>query len=280
MALPVFKREGSHKKMISVSHLTALDGSPEEFIDAAAAAGFEGVGLRIAPPVHTPDQWPVAGDKIRTRDLRKRADDLGIAVFEAESFMMTANMDFDRIQRGLEAASELGVSVLVSAGADPEEARMIESYGRVADMAAPYGLVLGMEFMAFRPMATIQDAERLCRHVARDNARILIDTLHLDRSGGGVKDVAALDPSLIGYIHICDAIAERPTDIEGLQVEARTGRLYPGEGKLPLNEIFDVLPKDVLVSLEAPVGGYSNLSVQERIRLAGEKTLGFFKSRA
>ena len=49
--------------MISVSHLTALDASPEEFIDGAAAAGFEGVGLRILPPRHAPMQ-SIVGDQL------------------------------------------------------------------------------------------------------------------------------------------------------------------------------------------------------------------------
>ena len=135
--------------MISVSHLTALDASPEEFLDGAAAAGFEGVGLRIIPPKHTPAQWPVVGDKPRIKALRKRADDLGIRIFEAESFMMEADADMATLQRGLEAAAELGVSCLVSAGADPDEERLVAGYAALGEAAARFGIVAGMEFMAF-----------------------------------------------------------------------------------------------------------------------------------
>lgn len=67
---------------LCVSHLTALDASPETFVQAAAAAGFDAVGLRINPPPYTPDHWPVARDPVRTRRLRQQIDDCGLAVLE------------------------------------------------------------------------------------------------------------------------------------------------------------------------------------------------------
>jgi len=264
--------------VISVSHLTALDASPEDFLDAAAAAGFTGVGLRIIPPSHTPDRWPVAGDGPRVRALRRRADDLGMRIFEAESFMATPDLDLDAMKRGFAAAAELGVSVVVAAGADPDEARRVDSYAALADLAAPYGIVVGMEFMAFRPMATLGDAMRTWRQVGKPNARLLIDALHLNRTGGTPADVAAIDPAAIGYIHICDAPATKSGDMD-FATEARVGRLYPGEGALPLHALFDALPADVPVSLEAPVGGIAHLPAAERLKQAGARTLGFFAER-
>ena len=264
--------------MISVSHLTALDATPEDFLEGAAAAGFDGVGLRIIPPKHTPSQWPVVGDWHRIKALRRQADDLGIRIFEAESFMMEAEVDMGALRRGLEAAAELGVSCLVSAGADPDESRLVAGYAALGEAAAEFGIVAGMEFMAFRPMRSLADAVRVWRKVGHPNARLLIDALHLDRSGGTPEDVGALGPNMIGYIHICDAPGARPTDLS-LADEARTGRLYPGDGKLPLHRLFDVLPEGVPVSLEAPVGGYAPLPPKERLRIAGERTLGFFEER-
>ena len=264
--------------MISVSHLTALDASPEEFIDGAAAAGFEGVGLRIIPPKHTPQQWPVVGDPARVRALRRRAEDLGIRIFEAESFMLEAAIDMDLMHRGFEAAAELGVSVVVSAGADPDESRRIDGYSALADMAAPYGTTIGIEFMAFRPMASLADGLRVWRRVGRPNARLLIDALHLDRSGGTPDDIARMDPAAIGYIHLCDAPATRPSGID-LATEARAGRLNPGDGALPLERLLDAVPADVALSLEAPVGHLTHLPPRERLRIAGERTLAFLARR-
>lgn len=264
--------------MISVSHLTALDASPEDFIDAAAEAGFDGVGLRIAPPRHTPTQWPVVGDAGRIRDLRRRADDLDLRIFEAESFMMNADTDRDDLRRALDAAAELGAECLVSAGGDPVEQRLIAGHAALAEAAARYGILVGIEFMAFRPLRSLADAVRVCKAVGHGNARLLIDALHLQRSGGRPDDVARLDASVVGYIHLCDAAIATPPGMT-LADEARTGRLLPGEGVLPLHALLDAVPEGTPVSLEAPVGALGHLPPRERLRLAGERTHAFLAER-
>src|SRR5690606_21816853 len=77
--------------MICVSHMTALDAEPELMVEAAARAGFDGVGLRIFPPRHAPNQYPITGDAARSKALRRLADDQGIRIFEAESFGLDAH---------------------------------------------------------------------------------------------------------------------------------------------------------------------------------------------
>ncbi|MFV0493422.1 MAG: sugar phosphate isomerase/epimerase family protein [Pseudorhodobacter sp.] len=262
--------------MISVSHLTALDAEPEEFISAAADAGFEGVGLRLLPPRHAPKQYPLAGDPVRCHALRQRADDLGIAIFEAESFAMEADTDVDKMLPGLEAAAILGASVLVSGGADADEARLVQNYGRLAETAAGFGITMAVEFMPNRPMRNLQDAVRVLNKIHHPNARLLIDMLHLIRSGGTVAELAALPREQIAYVHICDAPARHPGP-EGITAESRAGRLYPGEGDLPLADLFATLGTGTDVSLEAPHRDQQSLPAAERIRLAGRQTLAFMQ---
>jgi sugar phosphate isomerase/epimerase len=259
--------------MISVSHLTALDAPPEEFIDGAAAAGFEGVGLRILPPKHAPQQWPVVGDRPRAAALRRRADDLGIRIFEAESFGIAADTDVALMGPALETAAALGASYVVSGGIADDEARLVAGYAALSEAAQGFGLGMAIEFMPTRPMRSLTDAVRVLRKVAHPNAYLLIDALHLIRSGGTPDDVAALDPRTIAYVHLCDAPDERvaPSLVE----ESRAGRLFPGEGGLPLQRLMDGLPAGTSVSLEAPNGLYAALPAKERLRLAGAATLRF-----
>lgn len=261
--------------MISVSHLTALDASPEDFIRHAAAAGFDGVGLRINPPAHTPEQWPVASDLKRAKALRRIADDLGIAVFEVETFSIWPDFSIDKLLPGLEAGAELGARFLLSAGIDDEQARLVENYGHLCDAAAEFGFTVGFEFMPFRPMATLDHALQTIEAVNRPNGKLLIDTLHLDRAGSGVENITERVRDHLGYVHLCDAVAEAPAP-ETFADEARNARFYPGEGALPLADIVRALPPTTAYSIEAPNPHYRHLAPSERIRIAGEKTRAFF----
>jgi sugar phosphate isomerase/epimerase len=263
--------------MISVSHLTALDVSPEEFIRYAAEARFDAVGLRINPPAHTPQQWPVAGDIKLAKALRRIADDLGIAVLEVETFSIWPDFAIENLLPGLEAGAELGARFVLSAGIDDEQARMVENYGQLCDAAAQFGLTVGLEFMPFRPMATLDHALATIEAINRPNAKLLIDTLHLDRSGHGVNDITGRVLDHLGYVHLCDAVAERPSP-EKFAEEARNARFYPGEGALPLTELVKALPQDTDYSIEAPNPHYRHLPPAERIRIAGEKTRAFFNN--
>jgi len=260
--------------MVSVSHLTALDAEPEAFITAAARAGFSGVGLRVLPPRHAPLQYPVAVDPPRCKALRAQADDLGITVFEAESFTMEADATLEKFLPGLEAGAVLGASVLVSGAVDPDETRLVDNYAQLVEAAEGFGITMAIEFMPSRPMKTLRDGLRVLGKVSHPNARLLIDVLHLFRSGGTVEELAAVPPEKIAYVHICDVPLPHPGEA-GLTPESREGRLYPGEGELPLQEVFSVLPKGIAVSLEAPHRDQQALPPEERVLRAGAQTLAF-----
>jgi sugar phosphate isomerase/epimerase len=263
--------------MISVSHLTALDAPPEEFISYAARAGFTGVGLRILPPKHAQGRYPVAGDAPRVKRLRRLADDEGIQIFEAESFGIDVDTDPKDMVPALEAAAELGASFIVSGGIDPDEDRLAARYAQLAEEAARFRIGMVIEFMPSRPMATLQDALRVMGKVRHPNAKLLIDTLHLVRSGGTVAEVGELDPALIGYIHLCDAYAAHPGR-DHLTQESREGRLFPGEGQLELAELLRMLPPTMPISLEAPHLVHGSLPPRERLAIAGKTTVGFVNS--
>ena len=112
------------------------------------------------------------------------------------------------------------------------------------------------------------------RKVAQPNAGILVDALHLIRSGGRPADVAALKPGTVSYVHLCDALAREIAPADFAE-EARTNRLYPGEGGLPLGELLQALPADTPLSLEAPNARYADRPPAEQLRIAGEVTRAF-----
>ena len=118
--------------------------------------------------------------------------------------------------------------------------------------------------MIWRPVARLEDAVDVVSRAGRPNGTILIDALHLARSGGSVAAVAGLDSALIGSIQLCDAPAESPGS-SGIIDEARGNRLPPGEGALPLLELLAAVGGDVPLSLEVPMAR-SSLTPLERAR--------------
>ena len=264
--------------MICVSNLTALDATPEEFIDGAAAGGFEGCGLRIFPPKHAPDQYPIAVNPQWTRELKKRADDRGIRIWEAESFGIDRDTDVDAMRFALEAAAVLGAQWIVSGGIDDDESRLVANYAKLAEAAAGFGLGMAIEFMPSRPMRSLADALRVLAKVDHPNAKVLIDTLHLERSGGTPEDVGRVNLANLAYVQVCDAgqgAEGPPLTLQALVEESRHGRLFPGEGVLPLTRLYDLLPADIPTSLEAPHARHAHLPPTERLKLAGAATLRF-----
>jgi len=104
----------------------------------------------------------------------------------------------------------------------------------------------------------------------RPNASVLIDALHFSRSGGLPVHLAQVDPALLRYAQICDAGPDRPapTDPPALIREARTGRLMPGDGVLPLRELVAALPAGAPLAIEAPCRELAALPPLERARRA------------
>jgi sugar phosphate isomerase/epimerase len=102
----------------------------------------------------------------------------------------------------------------------------------------------------------------------RSNASVLVDALHFSRSGGTPADIASVEPSLFRYAQICDAAPDMPADVPGLIREARTGRLLPGDGVLPLVALVRALPGTATLSVEAPVRATAGLPALERAQRA------------
>jgi len=170
----------------------------------------------------------------------------------------------------LEVSARLGAKYVLVMSAEPAEARTIERFGELCDRAAPYGLHVGLEFAVYTGVRTLAHAAEVVTRSKRPNAFVILDALHWSRSGGLPAHVAQVAPALLRYAQICDAGPDMPapTDTPALIREARTGRLLPGEGVLPLKALVAALPDGVPLSVEAPCRATASLPALERARRA------------
>jgi sugar phosphate isomerase/epimerase len=258
-------------RQTSLAHLTVLDTTPPELVTVAAAAGFRTIGIRLTatPSVGIPP-YDILRDGPLLRETLLRLADTGVSVLDTEFLRFEPEHPIAVPDGFLEVSARLGAKNVLVMSAEPEEARTLERFCELCDRAAPYGLHACLEFAVYTGVRTLAHAAQVVARSRRANASVLIDALHFSRSGGIPAHIAQVDPSLFRYAQICDASADMPgpADVPDLIREARTGRLLPGEGVLPLADLVAALPATAPLAIEAPCRATAHLPAIERAKHA------------
>jgi sugar phosphate isomerase/epimerase len=119
----------------------------------------------------------------------------------------------------------------------------------LCDRAAATGITVVLEFLPIFTVDTLDSAVRIVINASRPNGGVLVDTLHLARSGGHPTDLRQVPRHLLPYLQIADAVEPAPTTPESLREEALHRRQLTGDGALPLAETLAAVP-DVPLSFE------------------------------
>ena len=249
---------------IGVAHLSALELPPIAFARHAALAGFTSIGLRLHPAMPGGQSYPLHCASAEIRELKRVLADSPVAVADIEFIALLPDIDVPRLQWMLHTGAELGARSLTVSGDDSDRQRLTDNFAQLCELAAPFGLRIDLEFMRWREVADLPDALAVVHGAAQPNGAVLVDALHLYRSGGDAAQVAAVPRGLIAAVQLCDAPRQAPPSALIIQ-EAREGRLAPGYGQLPLAELLAALPTPVALSVEMPA---PQLAVGERLALA------------
>ena len=254
---------------LSLAHLSVLDATPPQLVTVAAQAGFRKIGIRLSatPSVGVPP-YDMLGDTPMLRETLRRLADTGVSVLDVEFLRFEPENPRGIPEGFLEAGARLGAQHVLVMSTEPLEARTLERFRDLCDRARQYGLGVCLEFAIYTGVRTLADAERLVKASGCSNASVLVDALHFSRSGGWPADIAGVDASLFKYAQICDAAAAMPREAGDLIREARTGRLLPGEGALPLRDLVAALPASIPLAIEAPVRASAGLPALERAQRA------------
>jgi sugar phosphate isomerase/epimerase len=213
------------------------------------------VNLRLSPARENELQFPMIGDTPMMRETLQRLNDTGLKVLDVEVLWLkpdTVPSSYDGV---FEAAQKLGARQIICAGQDPDLARATDTYARLCERARPYSLRVDLEFMVISEVKTLEQAQAVVAKAAQPNSGILVDALHINRAGSSIAPIAGIDRAQLPFMQLCDAPAQAPANRDGLVQEARHDRLPPGEGGLPLRDLMAVLPPDIDISVEAPLGG-------------------------
>jgi sugar phosphate isomerase/epimerase len=236
---------------LSVAHLTAITLPPAELIEAAGAAGFEGVGLRLQRVTEDSPGYPLWNDLAGLLAARAAIRETGVAVRDIEFVKITPETDVTALEALLDVGAELGAAQLIAAPYDDDHHRLAERLGALSERARARGIGIVLEFF---PWTSVPDL-LTCWNVVQDAGPavgILADALHFDRSNSSLSLLAALPPERLPFAHLCDAPRLPSYDTAELLRTAREARLPPGDGEIDLCGFLRALPPKIDLALEVP----------------------------
>ena len=208
-------------------------------IDIARTASGQG----LAAITVTAGHFQAAGP-----DVRARLADLGVRVAVVDPLMQPLpgmppidevpeamrhffTYDEDMCWRAAEALEAPTVNLAHFMGRPVERSRMVDTIGGLVRLGRAHGIELTIEFIPGTGIPDLATAHDLARATG---ARVMLDTWHLVRSGGGIADIAALPPGSIGAVQLSDHRTPPP----GTPYVPMSGRLLPGDGELQLTELI------------------------------------------
>ena len=247
---------------LSLAHLTVGEVLPPDVPAIAAAAGFDSISLRLNSPRPAVPSPPMIGDTAMRRATRRCLNDSGVRLLNIEAVLLKPDTDVASYAELFESAAYLGAEGALVVGLDSDEARLIDRFAALAELGATYKLAMQLEFMVFSDVKSLPQALRIVRGAGAATAGVIVDALHLQRTGGTPADVAATEPTLLAGLQLCDG--PETIDADTIVTEARCDRQFLGDGAFPLAELLAAVPEGLPVALEIPA---------ERLRLRGESAL-------
>ncbi|MGC6331028.1 sugar phosphate isomerase/epimerase family protein [Rhizorhabdus sp. FW153] len=240
---------------LSLAPLSLPQLTPDVFVRTAAGAGYSRACLRV-----------FGGDAARPRllspalvdgpamavELGRIAAGEGVLISEIEVLMIGRNSDIAACEPMLAAGAAIGARLLTVCVVDEDMARAADRIGALARLAGGYKIEVGLEFAPSTQMRSLGEAVALRAQAGEANVSLVVDALHLTRSGGCAADVAASCGTPLRLLQLCDAPLAAPADPAGRLREARDRRLVPGEGEIDLVSLVRAMPADCAFSVEVP----------------------------
>lgn len=231
------------RPLLSLASGVIPEATPLQTVLAAAASGFDAVGIWIDLASWTPQT---------TREVRDAARDNGLRVLDAEVIWLRPGSGNPDHLRALDVAAEIGAANVLVVSSDPDSDATLEKFIALCEHARSMPLRVALEFGAFTDVPTLEAASSILARAAQPNQALLVDALHLSRSGGRAEQLRHLPVEWFSYAQLCDAPATGPSpqDRAAIREEAVDARLCPGEGELPLAELVRALPASLPLSVE------------------------------
>ncbi|MDT5350649.1 MAG: hypothetical protein QOH91_3936 [Mycobacterium sp.] len=238
---------------LALGFLSVFALPPVEFVDLAADLGCRHIstvvqGVPLVPLGYPP--YSLRDDLALRKELLAAMNHRGVTITLGDGFLVLPGAEMHTHSADLDALAELGVPRINAVSLDPDLRRTFDQFAALTELAAQRNIQTVIEPVPGLTVGDLPTALAALEHVARPDFKLLIDTMHLVRSGFGAADLAALDPEHIGYVQLNDTTLQPRA--ENYMEEAMYERMVPGEGELPLRDLLFALPADIVLELEVP----------------------------
>jgi sugar phosphate isomerase/epimerase len=210
-------------------------------IQLAAETGYQA----IEPWVESLDQYARSGGSLS--DLKRRLQDLGLAVPSAISFPEWVVDDDTRRARGLERArremelvAQIGGQRIATPPAGATQTpgldltKAAQRYRALLELGDSIGVVPQLELWGFsKNLQRLAEAAFVALDCGHPKACILADVFHLYKGGSDFHGLRLLSADALPVFHLNDYPAEPPRD----QIND-SHRVLPGDGVAPLTQIL------------------------------------------
>lgn len=239
---------------LGLDNQTVFGMPPPDHIRLAAELGCGHVSLAPMPVPWKLDRfehWSLRDDVRLQRETAAVLRDTGVRLAVAEGFTIRPETDARTRVTDFDLMAKLGAEAAAAVSMEADPNRALDEMTILADLAAERGMIFLFEFAPPHTFNTLQQALDAVRKLGRDNTRLLIDSMHLFRTGGSATEIAKLPAGTVGYMQLSDA--PLTGDGSDYYLEASFERKIPGEGELPLTELLRALPSDIRIGLEVPM---------------------------
>jgi 4-hydroxyphenylpyruvate dioxygenase len=213
-----------------------LSGTLPEKLEAAAAAGFDGIEIFENDLLHFEGS---------PADVRRIASDLGLAIalyqpfrdFEAMPDALRAR-NLARAERKFDVMAQLGVdTILVCSNvqdiAIDDPARAANDLRQMAEAAAQRGLKLGYEALAWgKHTRSWRQAWQIVKQADHPALGLILDSFHTLSLGDTLDGIEDVPPEKLFFVQFADA----PKLSMDVLSWSRHYRNFPGQGDLPVTD--------------------------------------------
>ncbi|WP_424463808.1 bifunctional sugar phosphate isomerase/epimerase/4-hydroxyphenylpyruvate dioxygenase family protein [Pseudoclavibacter helvolus] len=211
-----------------------LAGTLVEKLHACAEAGFDGVEIMdadLTAAYESPEEIRALCDRLGlTIDLFQPMRDFeGVDDAVLEDNLRRARAKFDVMRRV--GASMVLLCSNVGTATVSDRARTAGQLGRLADVAAEYGIDIAYEALAWgRFVSDYRDAWELVQLADRPNLGVCLDSFHVLSRGHDPAGIELINADKLFFLQLADA----PNMELDVLSWSRHHRLFPGEGDFDL----------------------------------------------